>query len=187
MPSHESTHYLITHRMWHDNYDVSGRQVYHVDNSVFWPGKPDLTFHAGSDTSAPVAAICKFKHFSSDTEIGLRDSKQPDGMSWERLNRRGFFKVEHSFDLDVGDPQARTFTWKSTSWMTDSLKLMDERTQQVVAVFLSASIFSRKSGQLDIHVDYGNRFQLMVLITGLAVHESSRRRTMTGAGGGGGC
>lgn len=188
MPSHASTQYLITHSMWYDNYDVSGPQVYHVDNSVFWPGKPDLTFHAGSSTSAPVAGICKFRNFSSDTEIGLRDSKQLDGMTWVRLNRQGlFFKVQYNFRMAVGDFQARTFTWKSTSWMTDNMELVDERTQQVVAVFLFGGAFSRKPSQLDIHVDYGDRFRLMVLMTGLAAHEKSRRSRTAAAGAGGDC
>lgn len=198
MHSHASSRFRITHSMWHHDYDVRGSQVYHVDNSSWSPGKPDLTFHAGSNTSAPVAGICKFKHFSSDTEIGLRDSKQPDGMSWVRLNRQGFFKVQYNLRMDVGDHQPHIFTWKSTRSRgidtSDNLKLVDEQTRQVVAVFSSGSAFSSKPSQLDIHVNYGDRFQLLVLVTGLAVHENSRRARAAAAGSagaaagaGGGC
>lgn len=45
-----------------------------------------------------------------------------------------------------------------------------------------------KRGRLDIYVDYGERFSLMTLITGIALHEKQRRAraAVAGADGGGG-
>lgn len=181
-----SAQYFITHGIWRHDYEVSGSRTFHVDNSALRPGKPDLTFHAGSDSTAPIEAVCKFRHFSSDTEIGLRDPLQSNSMSWERLSRQGLIKVQYGFRMNVGDRQPRTFTWKSTQSMgtgrTGNLKLVDESTQQVVAVFSSGSSLSKRAGQLDIYDIYandGDRFHLMVLTTGLAVRERLRRSSNT--------
>lgn len=172
--------YSITHSLWRHDYEVTGSQAFHVDNSAFRPGKPDLTFHAGSDTTAPIAAVCKFRNFSSNTDIGLANPKYDSEMNWVCLSRRGLVKMQYGFSMDVGDHRSHNFTWKSTHSMgtgrTGNLKLVDDSTQQVVAVFSRSSSFSKRgTGSLDIHVDYGERFQLMVLATGLAVREKLRR------------
>lgn len=172
--------YSITHTMWRHDYEVTGSHCFHVDNSTFRPGKPDLTFHAGSDTTAPIAAVCKFHNFSANTDIGLADPKQGNSMNWVCMSRQGLIKTQYGFRMDIGDHRPHNFSWKPTHSMgtgrTGNLKLVDDSTGQVVAVFSRSSSFSkRKTGSLDIHVDYGNRFQLAVLATGLAVREKLRR------------
>lgn len=195
--------YSITHSMWRHDYKVTGPQHFHVDNSTFRPGKPDLTFHAGSDTTAPIAAVCKFHNFSANTDIGLADPNQANEMNWVCMSRQGLVKMQYGFPMDVGDHRPHHFTWKSTQSMgtgrTGNLKLVDGSTQEVVAVFSSSSSFSkRKTGSLDIYVDYGERFQLLVLSTGLAVREKLRRASNAASAsaasggaaapaGGGGC
>lgn len=166
--------------MWRHDYEVTGSQSFHVDNSTFRPGKPDLTFHAGPDDTARVAAICKFRNFSGDTDIGLADPKQVDGMTWVCMSRQSLIKTQYGFRMDIGDHQPHAFIWKSTHSMgsgwSGNLKLVDESTQEVVAVFsTSSSLTKRKTGSLDLYVNYGERFQLLVLTTGLAVREKLRR------------
>lgn len=197
-PSKLSAQYSITHSLWRHDYEVAGTHVFHVDNSAFQPGKPDLTFHAGRDTNAPIAGVCKFRHFSSDTEIGLGNPSLPTGMSWERLSSKGFKKVQYAFCMSLADRPPQTFTWKKTHSLgkggSSNLKLVEEQTQNVVAVFSSGGSFSKRTGQLDIYADYGERFHLMVLITGLALREKLRRKSNAAAGAasgggaaGGGC
>ncbi|KAJ5681463.1 uncharacterized protein N7477_001403 [Penicillium maclennaniae] len=170
-----SAQYHIAHSVWRHDYEVSGSHVFHVDNSSLRPGKPDLTFHAGLDTNAP---LCKFRHFSSDTEIGLGDPSKP-GISWERMSRESLRKVQYAFGLNCGDGRHHRFTWKKTSSLGGShsgnLKLVDESSGNVVAVFSSGGSFSMKTGQLDIYTDYGERFAIMVLISGIALREKLRR------------
>lgn len=171
--------YHITIAKWRRDYEVTGSRCFHVDNSTSRPGKPGLTFHAGSDTNAPIAALCKFHNFSANTDIGLADPKHGNDMSWVCLNRQRLFKTQFEFQMDVGDHRPHHFTWKSTHSMgtgrTGNLKLVDDSTQEVVAVFSSSSsLFKREAGSLDIHVDHGERFQLIVLTTGLAVREILR-------------
>lgn len=182
-----TTQYHIDHSVWRHDYEITGSHAFHVDNSTLRPGKPDLTFHAGPDTSAPVAGVCKFRHFSSDTEIGLGDPDMP-GISWGRMSREGLRKVKYTFCMDFGDRQRR-FIWKKTSSHGGShsgnLKLVEEPSGNVLAVFSAGGSFSKKTGQLDVYANYGERFSLMVLITGIALREKLRRASNNAAVAGG--
>lgn len=84
--------YTITRGVFRSSYDITikgqrGSPLYHVDNSHWTPGKPDLTFHTGANTTGPIAGVIKYRHFSSDTEIGLGDPSQPHAIEWFCLNR----------------------------------------------------------------------------------------------------
>ncbi|KAJ5273859.1 hypothetical protein N7478_008984 [Penicillium angulare] len=51
-------HYSITHSLFRHDYEIisaNGKPNYHVNNSHLTPGKPDLTFHVGSDAKGPIA------------------------------------------------------------------------------------------------------------------------------------
>lgn len=184
--------YQITRAFWGGSYQVaqSGTHLYHVDNSHLTPGKPDLTFHAGADTTSPVVGVCKYAHFSSNTEIGLGDPNQSHSMKWERMNSQGTMSPRHSFRVGFGDRTPETFTWKNTrslgTGMTGNLKLVHEPTQKVVSVFSASNGFSRKAGELEITAAYGKEFDFMVLITVLAICEGRQRRSSAAAGGAGG-
>jgi hypothetical protein len=198
-------HYTIARGVFRSSYDITsnGQPIYHVDNSHWTPGKPDLTFHAGANTTGPIAGVSKYRHFSSDTEIGLGDPSQPHAIEWFRLNRDSIMSGRYSIRITLGtttgsnnnnqqQQQSRTFTWKKTrslSRHSGGLKLVDE-SDRVVAVFASEGSLS---GQMDIYVQYGERFQLIVLVSGLALREKLARARKAaaasagaGAGGGGG-
>ncbi|CAG7934795.1 unnamed protein product [Penicillium nalgiovense] len=195
--------YLITHSFWRHNYDVSTTNkthLFHVANSSFTPGKADLTFHRSPDSNGPIAGVCKFRHFSSDCEIGLGDSAQPNRMDWEYLHKQGFMKRIYWFRMQLDDGTKQTFTWKRTHSLgsgSENHKLVEETSQTVVAVFSSGGIFSKTTGYLDIYSNLGPRFSLMALISGIALIEKGRRARQAsggaasggggGGGGGGGC
>lgn len=201
MPDYQTkptTQYTITRGVFRSSYDVTsnGQPLYHVDNSHWTPGKPDLTFHTGPTTNGPIAGVSKYRHFSSDTEIGLGDPSQPHTMEWFCLNRDGLMSVRYSIRMNMassgGDRQLRTFTWKKTHALGrhGGLKLVDE-SDRVLAVLGSGGSFS-STGLLDIYAQYGERFQLLVLVSGLALREklararNARAGAGAGAGGGGG-
>ena len=97
-----------------------------------------------------------------------------------RLERRWFlWKRTHSVGADGDSPSA---------FSSRNYKLEDELTGQIVAVFTSSSYKSmRKNGKLQVAAGYGPDFDLMVLITSLAMYEKTRRsRGKAGGGGGGG-
>ena len=197
--------YLITHSFWRHNYDVSTpnkTHLFHVANSSFTPGKPDLTFHRSPDSNGSIAGVCKFRHFSSDCEIGLGDPERPNRMDWEYLHKQGFTKRVYWFRMQLDDGTKKTFTWKRTHSLgsgSENHKLVEETSQTVVAVFSSGGIFSKTTGYLDVYSDLGPRFILMVIISGIAMIEKGRRARQSsaaagasaggggGGGGGGGC
>ncbi|KAJ5606863.1 hypothetical protein N7537_003482 [Penicillium hordei] len=193
--------YLITHSFWRHNYDVrttNKTHLYHIANSSFTPGKPDLTFYRSPDSNGPIVGVCKFRHFSSDCEIGVGDPERPNKMNWEYLHKQGFTKRVYWFRMELDDGTKRTFTWKRTHSLGSGFenhKLVEETSQTVVAVFSSGGIFSKTTGYLDIYSNLGQRFYLMVLISGIALVEKIRRAKQSSAGagaagaagGGGGC
>ncbi|KAJ5951715.1 uncharacterized protein N7479_010128 [Penicillium vulpinum] len=187
-----ATQYLITHSFWRHNYDVSTinkTHLFHVANSSLTPGKPDLTFYRSSDSNGPIVGICKFRHFSSDSEIGLGDPEWPNKMDWEYLHKQGFMKRTYWFRMQLEGGTKQTFTWKRTHSLgsgRDNHKLVEETSQTVVAVFSSGGIFSKTTGYLDIYLDLGPRFNLMALISGIALVEKVRRQNSAGGGGAGG-
>lgn len=168
-----------------------------MDNSRWTPGKLDLAFHVGTNTNSPIANVTKYRHFSSDTEIGLGNPSQPHAIEWFCLNRDSIMSVRYSIRMSAGtagasDQQPRTFTWKRTHSLSSSrsggLKLVDE-SDRVVAVLSSERHFSTTSAQMDVFAQYGDRFQLLVLVSGLALREKlvrARKAAAAGAGGGGG-
>lgn len=103
------------------------------------------------------------------------------------LKSDGLMSVQYSIPMKVaGDSQLRMFTWKRTHALGrhGGLKLVDQA-NQIVAVFGSGGSFS-STDVLDIYVQYGERFQLLVLVSGLALLEKLARGRNRGAGGDGG-
>ncbi|KAJ5355702.1 hypothetical protein N7517_010311 [Penicillium concentricum] len=188
--------YIITHSSWRSHYDVSTKDkthLYRVVSSSFTPGKPDLTFHRSADSSGPIAGVCKFRHFSSDCEIGLGDPERPNKMDWQYLHKEGFMKRTHWFCMELEDGTKQTFTWKRTHSLgtgSENYKLVEGARQTVVAVFSSGGTFSKTTGYLDIYLHLGPQFYLMALISRLGIVEMDSRQRSTGAGGaagGGAC
>ncbi|KAJ5166064.1 hypothetical protein N7492_006360 [Penicillium capsulatum] len=168
--SRHSAHFEVTHSLWRNNIDLAcnGNTIYHVETAQMTLRGPHLTFHAGQDFSAPVVGVCKFKHFSSDIELGIGNPSRPNSMRWDRLTHEGVFSIRYSFRVAFGGGSAETFTWKKASMGTGiagNLTLVRERDQKVVAVFSSKSGFTRKS-ELDIYGEsYGPQFEFMVVPT----------------------
>src|SRR4051794_23788841 len=42
--------------------------VYFVENSLFTFGKPEVTLHAGADSTSPILGACKFPCFTSNVQ-----------------------------------------------------------------------------------------------------------------------
>ncbi|KAJ5900130.1 hypothetical protein N7495_004874 [Penicillium taxi] len=121
--------------------------------------------------------------------MGYRDwtrrPELPPTMKWEQLSREGLIAAHYSFQTMFGD-HPRKFTWKRTSGLGQrhrDYKLVDEDTQ-VIALFSSDGPFTlTKTGQLDIYVECGSQFALLVLITALGLHEKIWRTNWVRSGG----
>jgi hypothetical protein len=168
----------------------------YVRCSSFTIGKPDLTYHAGENEDAPVTAVCKFINFSRHCKIGFGDHKDPN-IVWEDLIRHKL-TTHYRFELTLPSGERKAFVWKRTNSVgigeeapskvsSKNFKLLDDQTEELVAVYLNNGIKSwKKCGKFQILVDYGQVFDTTVFITGLSLLEKERRRQRSNNGGGGG-
>ncbi|PGH14557.1 hypothetical protein AJ80_05877 [Polytolypa hystricis UAMH7299] len=173
---------------------------FYVEISVYTPGKPDITLHSGPDKTGPVLGVSKFVTLSSGSKIALGD---PDmhGIVWEDLKKTSFDHSKYEWQMTIyphRDPQGerRAFAWKRTHsvgidgskppWFSGlNLKLIDDQTNEILAVFTGSSSWSKR-GTFQINKDYGREFDIMVLLSGMTILERAQRRSSGGGGGGDG-
>lgn len=185
--------YKISNTAWRHHYNVKladDQQIYRVRVSEFRPKKPDLTFHAGMDDSGPIVAVAKFQHFSRGIHIGLGDPQAPSEMVWEDLTGQSKSHSKYRWEMEVPTstgPRRQSFLWKRThhvgleghTWTRLSnrnYKLVDEQSGNILAMFMTNVASYKESGMLQLHVDHGQQFDLMVLATVLSLYEKARRR-----------
>ncbi|KAJ5123426.1 hypothetical protein N7448_009523 [Penicillium atrosanguineum] len=196
--------YHIYRRPFHRRYEFKSpddQTVYYGDVSLWTFKRPDIILHAGDSDKGPVVAVSKFLKFSGDYKLCLGN---PDDVNaqWEDMTKESALHSRHRFEMTVpsqtGDPniERRSFLWKRTRhvkvddstssiWGLRNFKLVDERTDQLMAVFTDEKSIS-KCGKLQIKAEYGGSFDIMVLISCVSLYERARRRNRSASGGGGG-
>lgn len=181
--------YNITTTFWKHHYEISGTHNIYVENSQMTPGKPDLTFHA-TNKEGPTIALSKYKHFSSDIEVGLssgpNSNTNSNSMRWDTLHRDGWRSSKYKFTAEVGG-RLEKYTWRSTNKMSltrgGSLELVHDRTGGVAAVFAGHCGLKGSNHVLTINACHGEQFQLLVLMTCITLAEKTRRRNEAAAAG----
>ncbi|KAJ5740063.1 hypothetical protein N7533_012847 [Penicillium manginii] len=203
-----STRQFVVAEAWGPHYtaatlDAEGSQHrLFIENSPHAPKKPDLTLHH-ADVDGPVLGLAQFRRFSSNCSVRLEKNDNEI-----HLAKKGLVSPSYTFQMYIhGD--RRSLAWKKTRSLGNhrtpygDMKLIDERSQEVMAVF-SRDGFAFVPGSLDIYGNYGEYFEQASLLTGLAVREQQRRQTTrsvragrdnvytmgvvgVGGGGGGGC
>ena len=186
--------YSVYSTKWHFNlriHDQHGAPLYFVENSTWTPHKPDVTLHSGTENTGPVLGVAKFA-VSSDITVGLGDLNVNNGldMIWEAVAKKSIIKhSEYEWSMDLpGSCERRTFIWKRThhfgledesSSATAALtnfKLLDALTGEIVANFArNGTSWRKRVGKFVIRADYGEEWELMVLLTALAIIEKVRR------------
>lgn len=182
--------YHIYRPAFRRHYDIKSstdEPLYYANMSSFPQNKPELTLHAGPDKTAPIIAASKFLKLSADFKLALGDPEDLKTTQWEDLVRESSTHSRYRFEMTIPDAQGngygerRGFLWKRTHSVKventqpfpldmRSLKMVDEKTGQVVAVFSRERPLT-KCGQLQIRAEYGEDFDTMVLISGLSVFE----------------
>lgn len=177
--------YSINSTYWKHNYEISGPSPIYVENSKLLPGKPDLIFH-DSTRQGSVMAKVKYRHVSANIKIGLIDNSS-GAVCWKSLSRveRGTFRYSFLHELDHG--RSEVFTWHAKHHLSftqgGSLELIHDRTGDIAAVYTKYSALypptSRNEGDgqvLEVKLDRGDDFLLIVLVTCLTLYEKMRRR-----------
>jgi hypothetical protein len=195
--------YRLNRNSFGDHYDVetmAGETVYCAEQWKFRSHTPDLTLHRGANKNGPTIAVSHMPYMSNSFKIGFGEPSQPSLMQWEEMEKNGFSNKGHKWAIDVssGEDQARrlNLNWKTTKsvgvdgmkvpWSSSrNYKLIAEETQEILAIFTSDRSY-KKCGVLQINVDHGEPFEIMVIMTCITVYEQARRDSSEMRGGGGG-
>lgn len=161
----------------------SENALFFAANSWFTPCKPHITLHAGPDKSGPVLGVVYNAHSGPNT-IGIGDPESNiNSMVWERLTRTS--KWTHStyqFEFIFGEEGRTSFIWQRVNSnpfddQGDMKLFEDGKPDVILARYEGAGVFRwKKRGRMLILDGHGDAWELMVLLTGLALIELSRRR-----------
>lgn len=163
---------------------------------------PDLTLHDGPDNQAPITAVAHILKTHVGFKIGLGDPGDANAMIWEDVKHANKLRTNFAWSMELplrrgsgiftdsmaeaqSHKRRTAFMWKRTrsvavdggtihALSTRSWKLLDED-ENLLAVFTS-NISRGQAGVLQVNVDFGKEFDVMVLMTLLAVYERGRRQ-----------
>ena len=188
--------------------DAGNQSHIFIENSPSAAREPDLTFYNGPSARDPPIGLSKFSRFSKDCDVRVSAEELLDKEDWVTLKSDSLMSMKYLFRIQ--NQSYSRLAWKKTRSMGlgssayGNMILVSEDDKEVLAVF-SPDAFSLVSGRLDILQDYGELFNIWVLVTGITVREKLRRRTNStvrakenvytmgaagggfGASGGGGC
>jgi hypothetical protein len=157
--------------------------LFFAANSWFNQSKPHITLHAGPDKSGPVLGVV-YNAQSGPNTVGIGDPESSlNSMVWERLSRTS--KWTHStyqFEFIFGEEGRKSFIWQRVHSnpfddQGDMELFEDGKPDVILARYNRFGFFKwKKRGRILILDGYGDAWELMVLLTGLALVELSRRR-----------
>lgn len=150
-----SSQFHVTEESWGHHYKVvasdreAEKRYFFVENSSYTPKKPDLIIHDSTEIDGPVVGLSKFWRFTSNCDIRLDDTGE-----WMCLANKGVATPSYTFQIPL-QGQMTHLAWKKTRSMGSffgpygNLKLIDEQSQDVLAVF-SSNGDSSVTGRLDM-------------------------------------
>lgn len=157
--------------------------LFFVENSTFTPKKPHVILHAGPDKLGSVLGVAYLSYCGTNM-VGLGDPKSNiNSMVWENLSRSSTWThSRYQFESIFGEEGRKPFVWQRVRQnpfddQGDWELFEDGKPDAVLARYVGVGIFRwKKRGRIFIHDGYGAAWQLMVLLTGMALIELSRRR-----------
>lgn len=164
--------------------------AYYVRTSMLRRGIPDVTLFAGSDKNGTVIGVCNYASFSTTVFVGRGDPAKLNEMQWEAISKISNDHSIYKFSIGSGTDQRKSYVWKRThdpnikgtqSSKLDrrSWKLVDEATEQVVAVFASEGIKSwKKAGSFRFLTSEGKEWEEWMLLACFGLYEKARRRAI---------
>jgi hypothetical protein len=161
---------------------ANNKQHLFLENSPFDNTQPDLRMHIGPDPTGPIIGTSKYKRFSQNCQISLGEHFENNpGSNWVNttLSKKGYLSPSYAFQARLYGEPGR-FLWKKTHSMgrhatpLGNLKLVDESSDEVLAVFSSES-YSLVPGCVEICGEFGEEFDQLALLTGVSVREKQRR------------
>lgn len=199
-PAADPRSFQIRRSMYsYDFESLTGDRKFFGRNSTLDPDKPDLLLYPGTDHSGSILAACRFKHLSRDIQLCIGDPTTDSGanVNWEKLVKSSLLKTQYAWETSTAkihseDGSYRPLMWKKTQSIATedskgeqtgprNFKLVDEKTDEILALFTSARTWA-KCGTLEIRADYGEKFDLIVMIACIALFEKAHRNSITAGG-----
>ncbi|KAH7397516.1 hypothetical protein BKA64DRAFT_38202 [Cadophora sp. MPI-SDFR-AT-0126] len=190
----------------HRNHDPN--PLFYVTTHNSWSSKPSVVLHSGGQCSSPQLATARFASFSSEVEVNLLAQSTGRTIIAETMRKDRSQHSCHYFTVPVGGNQTpERFEWKnsqgnevrSLNGKSHGMKLVRVKTGEVVVAWAPPNSGTRKRGKMAFlnREVLGENFEIMAVVTILAMMERTRRGRGGGAaaaagagaatGGGGGC
>ncbi|KAE9380817.1 hypothetical protein N431DRAFT_433056 [Stipitochalara longipes BDJ] len=162
-----------------------GRQQFYIDTSLYSPSKKDITIHAGKDSKGKVLGDVDLKNFSGHYTVELGDP-HVEPVRLEELDRVKGWSSRHQFEFEFAGRERDVFMWRhrgrDLSENRDDLELVledEEREEEdeVLAVYEAKGGEHgwKSKGRLLVKEGGGEKWELMVILTVLALIVSKRR------------
>lgn len=158
---------------------------------------PDVVLRQGMDKHAPIVGVARFR-LSPHLKLGLGDpdTNEKDTV-WEDMRNIswGLGHSKYRFEMTVNN-ERRSFLWQRTRDSADGVqgigkltnwnyKVVDEKTGEVLVVYLNNLKSWSKKGKLQLKADLGKDWELMVLLGSLGLCEKASRRARRRGGAAG--
>ncbi|KAH7346882.1 hypothetical protein BKA65DRAFT_503522 [Rhexocercosporidium sp. MPI-PUGE-AT-0058] len=165
--------------------------LFHITTHNSWSSKPSVVLHSSGLCTSPQLATAKFTSFSSDVELSILAQSTGRAMTTETMKKD---RSQHScqyFTVEIGGSQTpERFEWKnsqgsevrSLNGKKHGMKLVRTKTGEVVVAWAPPNSGTRKRGKMAFlsRDALGEKFEVMAVVSILAIMEKGRR----GSGGG---
>lgn len=169
--------------------DTNARHLHYVDHHYgISSSKPNVILRTAPDKSATILASAVLRSFSENIEISLSpDQDQNQDSTPNKLRPSGdLFLKSWAFEFTQSTGQVERFEWKRSRGAEVAalkgshrgLKLVISRTKEVVAVFTNANRIMHEKAKFGFtsKKTLGSRFELMAVISMLAITEAMDRQ-----------
>ncbi|KAG9235108.1 hypothetical protein BJ875DRAFT_459989 [Amylocarpus encephaloides] len=173
--------------------------LFYISVHSGFSSQPSVVLHSQAHEGSPPMATAELHSFSSSIDI---DIFLPDGKRFQtKMKKEGTFTVSHYFQAPMSNGGMELFEWKSSSGAevaslngrSHGKKLVRSSTGQVVAAWTGPTSGSRKKGKMsfmggnagDPRAELGTAWELIAIISHLALAERARRARNSAAAGGG--
>ena len=161
----------------------SEETTFYVTNTIWNHGNPDIIMYHGPDKNSPIIAVGHLTRCSTNT-MGVGDYSKADAdraMTWETLQHTSKWSYEkYNYDFSFGgEKDARgKFEWRRVKRYPYTLQLVELSNPEVaLAAFIPGPGFRVMiRGRILVKKGYGQDWERMAMLTGLALLQLMRRR-----------
>lgn len=153
-----------------------GPVLYYINISTSTPGTPDVQVRLGDYKNGQIVALGKFRNLSDHVTMGL-DSPDSEGVVYEELKVSRLTHSEYVFGSDHMGRRAK-YIWRRAiaKGLFANYACVDAGSGRLMAYFAQTGMKSaKKAGRLCVTAATSEGFNLMLLMSWLAIREKENR------------